>query len=139
MSKSILDEPHAAVPAAVDGANTPRRTMKLISCIVRPERLEAVKEALDQLELIKGMTVTDIRGFGRQKGQVEHYRGGEYRIRFVPKIKIEIAANAEDVERIMTSVKKAAWTGQVGDGKIFVLEMRDVLRIRTGEQGVIAL
>ena len=113
--------------------------MKLISCVIRPESLEAVTAALSQLELIGGMTVTDVRGFGRQKGQVEHYRGGEYTIRFLPKVKVEVAVQAEEADDVITAMSRAARTGQVGDGKIFVLEMRNAMRIRTGEKGTSAL
>ena len=112
--------------------------MKLISCIIRPESLEAVKEALNQLP-VGGVTITDVRGFGRQKGQVEHYRGGEYTIRFLPKIRMDMAVHAEDVDQIVTAIGKAGRTGQVGDGKIFIMDLQQALRIRTGEKGASAL
>ena len=113
--------------------------MKLVSCIIRPERLEAVKDALNSLQVVGGMTVTDVRGFGRQKGQVEHYRGGEYTIRFIPKVKVDVAVQAEDIDAVMAAVSQAARTGQIGDGKIFVTEMLNAMRIRTGERGTSVL
>ena len=113
--------------------------MKLVSCLIRPESLDAVKEALDQLHVVGGMTITEVRGFGRQKGQVEHYRGEEYTIRFLPKVKVEVAIQGEDVDQVMTAVGKAARTGAVGDGKVFVLEMHSAVRVRTGERGSRAL
>src|SRR6476620_4386779 len=105
--------------------------MKLVTCIVRPEKLDAIKSELDKLHIV-GMTVTDVRGFGRQKGQVEHYRGGEYTIRFIPKVKIDIVVQDEDVNKVMTTLGEAARTGNVGDGKIFVIDVPSAMRIRTG-------
>ncbi len=113
--------------------------MNLLWCVIRPERLDAVKEALTQAHVVGGMTITEVRGFGRQKGHVEHYRGEEYVIRFLPKIRVDIAVRREDLERTLTAVAQAARTGQVGDGKIFVVAMRHALRIRTGERGMTAL
>jgi nitrogen regulatory protein PII len=112
--------------------------MKLISCIIRPDRLDQVTEALNKEHVI-GMTLTDVRGFGRQKGQVEHYRGGEYTIRFISKVKIDLVVQDEDVTRIVNTIEQAARTGKVGDGKIFVYEVANALRIRTGEKGTNAL
>ena len=112
--------------------------MKMISCIIRPEKLEAVTNALDKQHVV-GMTVTDVRGFGRQKGQVEHYRGGTYTIRFISKVKLDLVVQDEDVTKILATVEKAARTGKVGDGKAFVIEVPDALRIRTGEKGTSAL
>ena len=113
--------------------------MKLVSCMIRPESVEAVKEALDALQVVGGITITEVRGFGRQRGQVEHYRGGEYTIRLLPKIKVDVAIREEDIDRVVTAIGKAARTGQVGDGKVFVQELRNAVRIRTGEQGATAL
>ena len=112
--------------------------MKLITCIIRPDKLDAVADALDKQHIV-GMTVTDVRGFGRQKGQVEHYRGGEYTIRFIPKVKIDAVVQDEDVQAAVATIGKVARTGNIGDGKIFVLEVKDAMRIRTGDKGVSAL
>lgn len=112
--------------------------MKMVSCIIRPEKLDAVTQALDKQHIV-GMTLTDVRGFGRQKGQVEHYRGGEYTIRFIAKIKVDIVVQDEDVSKVMSTLGEAARTGNVGDGKIFVMEVPDAMRIRTGEKGTSAL
>ncbi len=112
--------------------------MQWLSCMIRPDSLETVTGALDAIG-VGGMTVTDVRGFGRQKGQVEHYRGGEYTIRFLPKVKLEVAVHAQDADQVLTAIQHAARTGQVGDGKVFVTELRNVVRIRTGEKGPSAL
>ena len=112
--------------------------MKLVSCIVRPEKLDAITDALDKQHIV-GMTVTDVRGFGRQKGQVEHYRGGEYTIRFVPKVKIDLVVQDQDSQKVVTAIGEVARTGNVGDGKIFVGDISDAMRIRTGERGTSAL
>ena len=112
--------------------------MKLVTCIIRPEKLDAVTDALDKQHIV-GMTAIDVRGFGRQKGQVEHYRGGEYTIRFLPKVRIDVAVRAEEVDAAMAAIKTAASSGQVGDGKVFVQQVHNVVRIRTGERGLSAL
>ena len=112
--------------------------MKLVTCIVRPEKLEPITDVLDKIHIV-GMTVTDVRGFGRQKGQVEHYRGGEYTIRFVNKVRLDIVVQEEDVKRVMDAVSKVARTSNVGDGKIFVTSIENAMRIRTGEVGTSAL
>ena len=112
--------------------------MKLISCVIRPEKLEAVKEALDKQHIV-GMTVTDVRGFGRQKGQVEHYRGEEYTIRFLPKVKVDLVVQDQDAGKVLSTIRDAARTGNIGDGKIFVVSVENAMRIRTGEQGTSAL
>ena len=112
--------------------------MRLITCIIRPDKLDAVADALDKQHIV-GMTVTDVRGFGRQKGQVEHYRGGEYTIRFIPKVKIDLVVQDQDVETALTTIGKVARTGNIGDGKVFVLDVKDAMRIRTGEKGTSAL
>ena len=112
--------------------------MKLITCVIRPERLEAVTDALNKQGIV-GMTVTDVRGFGRQKGQVEHYRGEEYRIRFIQKVRLDIVVQEEDVQGVMSTIAQAAHTGNIGDGKIFVVNVADAMRIRTKEQGTSAL
>ena len=112
--------------------------MKLVTCIIRPDKLEAVADALDKQHVV-GMTVTDVRGFGRQKGQVEHYRGGEYTIRFIPKVRLDVVVQDQDVETVLTTVGKVARTGNIGDGKAFVVGVSDAMRIRTGERGTSAL
>lgn len=112
--------------------------MKQVSCIIRPEKLDAVTDALNK-EHIVGMTVTDVRGFGRQKGQVEHYRGDTYTIRFIQKVKLDLVLPDEAVEKVMNIIAQAARTGNVGDGKVFVLDVPNVMRIRTGEKGTSAL
>ena len=112
--------------------------MKQVSCIIRPEKLDAVTEALNK-EHIAGMTVTDVRGFGRQKGQVEHYRGDAYTIRFIQKVKIDIVIQDQDEGKVLGAIAEAARTGNVGDGKVFVVDVGNALRIRTGEKGTSAL
>lgn len=112
--------------------------MKLITCIVRPEKLDPIKDALDKLHIV-GMTVSDVRGFGRQKGMVEHYRGGEYTINFIPKVKLELVVQDQDADKVMVAIGDVARTGKVGDGKIFVLDVDNAMRIRTGEKGTSAL
>ncbi|MDP2302595.1 MAG: P-II family nitrogen regulator [Ignavibacteria bacterium] len=112
--------------------------MKKVEAIIRPFKLDEVKEALIELGA-KGMTITEVRGYGRQKGHTETYRGSEYRIEFVPKIKIEIVIEKEKLEKVIEAILKTAKTGQIGDGKIFVSEIEDVIRIRTEESGREAL
>ena len=112
--------------------------MKMVTCIVRPGKLESITDILDKLHIV-GMTVTDVRGFGRQKGQVEHYRGGEYTIRFINKVRLDVAVQDEDVKKVMDAVSKVAKTNNVGDGKIFVTPVENAMRIRTGEVGTSAL
>ena len=112
--------------------------MKLITCFIRPDKLDAVANALDKQHIV-GMTAADVRGFGRQKGQVEHYRGGEYTIRFISKVRLDVVVQDQDVETALTTIGKVARTGNVGDGKIFVLDVKDAMRIRTGERGTSAL
>ena len=112
--------------------------MKLISCVIRPEKLDAVTVALSKAGVV-GMTITDVRGFGRQKGQTEHYRGEEYTIRFLPKVRLEIVVQDDDVSAATKAISQAARTGNIGDGKIFVIDVKDAIRIRTGEQGTVAL
>ncbi len=102
--------------------------------IIRPHRLQDVKEALADIGVV-GMTVTDVRGAGRQKGQVERYRGSEYSIDLLAKIKIEVAVLDEQCEEVVQAIRKAAYTGEIGDGKIFILPLEDSIRVRTGERG----
>jgi nitrogen regulatory protein PII len=108
--------------------------MKLIFAIIRPHRLQDVKDALFKIG-IAGLTVTDVRGAGRQKGQVERYRGSEYRIDLLAKCKIEIAVSDDQLEETIQEIRKAAYTGETGDGKVFVLSLEDSMRIRTEERG----
>jgi nitrogen regulatory protein P-II 1 len=112
--------------------------MKKIEAIIRHNKLEEVKNALTE-QGVAGMTVTEIRGFGRQKGHTEMYRGMEYTVDFLPKIKIEIVVSDAKLQSTMEAIEKAARTGQVGDGKMFVSELLDVVRIRTGESGEAAI
>lgn len=108
--------------------------MKKIEAIIRPHLLESVKDALQTLG-VQGMTISEIKGFGRQKGHTEVYRGSEYKVEFVPKIKIEVVVGEEIVEDAVAVLVKAARTGKFGDGKIFVLPVDEAIRIRTGEHG----
>ncbi len=106
--------------------------MKLVTAIIKPFKLEEVREALDLIG-ITGMTITEVKGFGRQKGHTELYRGAEYVIDFLPKIKIEIAASLDQLNDVIDAISKSSNTGKIGDGKIFVSSLEQVIRIRTGE------
>jgi nitrogen regulatory protein P-II 1 len=108
--------------------------MKKIEAIIKPFKLDEVKEALNEIGL-RGMTVTEVKGFGRQKGHTELYRGAEYVVDFLPKIKIEIAVSDDQAEKVVETIAQTANTGRIGDGKIFVVPMEEVIRIRTGERG----
>ena len=108
--------------------------MKKIEAVIKPFKLDDVKEALQEIGL-QGMTVTDARGFGRQKGHTELYRGAEYVVDFLPKVKIELVVDDSLVERAVETIKTAAHSGRIGDGKIFILPVDDAIRIRTGESG----
>jgi len=108
--------------------------MKKIEAIIKPHKLDEVKEALNGLG-IKGMTITEVKGYGRQKGHTEIYRGAEYVVDFLPKIKLELIVAADQVEAVIHTIVTAARSGKIGDGKIFVLPVEQVLRIRTGETG----
>jgi nitrogen regulatory protein P-II 1 len=112
--------------------------MKKIEAIIKPHKLEEVKEALNEIG-IKGMTVTEVKGYGRQKGHKEIYRGAEYQVDFMPKIKLEIVLEKELVDKVVETIMKAARTGKIGDGKLFILPVEEVVRIRTGEQGTDAI
>jgi nitrogen regulatory protein P-II 1 len=112
--------------------------MKLVVAIIKPFKLEEVKEALAEVA-VQGMTVTEVKGFGRQKGHSEVYRGSEYTVDFLPKVKVEIVVADEIVPKVIAAIMKAAKTGKIGDGKVFVLPLGEAVRIRTGEQGEIAL
>jgi len=108
--------------------------MKLILAVIRPHRLQDVKESLSEIG-VAGLTVIDVRGAGRQKGQVERYRGSEYSIDLLAKCKIEVAVADDQCEEAVQAIRKAAYTGEIGDGKIFIMSLEDTMRIRTGERG----
>ena len=108
--------------------------MKLVAAIIKPFKLDDVREALSEIS-VQGMTVTEVKGFGRQKGHTELYRGAEYIVDFLPKVKIEIVVSDEDLNKAVESIQNAAKTGRIGDGKIFVTDLEQVVRIRTGEDG----
>ena len=112
--------------------------MKKIEAIIKPFKLEDVKDALTNIK-IEGMTVSEVKGFGRQKGHKEIYRGAEYVVDFLPKVKIEVVAEAGNVDQIVAAIQQSAQTGKIGDGKIFVLPVEEAVRIRTGEKGREAL
>jgi len=112
--------------------------MKLVTAIIKPFRIDDVRDALSTLG-VKGMTVTEVKGFGRQKGHTELYRGAEYVVDFLPKIKLEIAVPIELVDQVVEEIVRAAQTGKIGDGKIFITDIEQVIRIRTGETGNEAL
>ncbi len=112
--------------------------MKLITAVIKPFKLDDVREALTNVG-IEGMTVTEVKGFGRQKGQAEIYRGAEYTIAFLPKVKIDIAVDDAAAEKVIEAIQQSANTGKIGDGKIFVQELTNAVRIRTGESGNEAL
>jgi nitrogen regulatory protein P-II 2 len=112
--------------------------MKLVTAIIKPFKLDDAREALSEIG-IQGLTVTEVKGFGRQKGHTELYRGAEYVVDFLPKSKLEVAVADDQVESVIDAIKKATGTGKIGDGKIFVTELLEVVRIRTGETGAEAL
>jgi len=112
--------------------------MKLITAIIKPFKLDDVREALSEIG-VQGITVTEVKGFGRQKGHTELYRGAEYVVDFLPKVKIDVAVTDDMMEQVIESISKAANTGKIGDGKIFVMPLEQVVRIRTGETGNDAL
>jgi nitrogen regulatory protein P-II 2 len=112
--------------------------MKMITAIIKPFKLDEVREALSEIG-VQGVTVTEVKGFGRQKGHTELYRGAEYVVDFLPKVKVEVAVSDELADQAVESIEKSAKTGKIGDGKIFVNEVAQVVRIRTGETGASAL
>jgi nitrogen regulatory protein P-II 2 len=112
--------------------------MKMVTAIIKPFKLDDVREALSEVG-VQGITVTEVKGFGRQKGHTELYRGAEYVVDFLPKIKVEIAVPAEMLEKVIEAILKSAATGKIGDGKIFVYDLSQAVRIRTGENGPEAL
>jgi len=112
--------------------------MKLITVVIKPFKLDDVREALSEIG-VQGLTVTEVKGFGRQKGHTELYRGAEYVVDFLPKMKLEIAVADDQLDSVVDAISRAARTGKIGDGKIFVLPLEQAIRIRTGETGVDAL
>lgn len=112
--------------------------MKLISAVIKPSRLDAVLDAVTEAGA-SGLTVTEVRGYGRQKGKTEIYRGAEYEVKLLPKVKIEIAAPSDIVEAVVEAIARSANSGQIGDGKVFVVDLESALRIRTGETGAQAV
>jgi len=112
--------------------------MKFITAIIKPFKLDEVREALSAIG-VQGITVTEVKGFGRQKGHTELYRGAEYVVDFLPKVKIEAAVKSDMLDRVLEAIEKSANTGKIGDGKIFVFDLEQVVRIRTGETGAEAL
>lgn len=118
--------------------NSDGGSMKLVTVVIKPFKLEDVREALSSIG-IQGLTVTEVKGFGRQKGHAELYRGAEYSVNFLPKVKIDIAVADDQLDDVVDVISKAAYTGKIGDGKIFVAELQRVIRIRTGESDEAAL
>ncbi|MGO3344862.1 MAG: P-II family nitrogen regulator [Marinomonas sp.] len=112
--------------------------MKLITAIIKPFKLDEVREALSEIG-ISGITVTEVKGFGRQRGHTELYRGAEYVVDFLPKVKLELAVEVDQMERAIEAIQQSANSGKIGDGKIFVIELEQIIRIRTGETGADAI
>jgi nitrogen regulatory protein P-II 2 len=112
--------------------------MKLVTAVIKPFKLDDVREALSEIG-VQGITVTEVKGFGRQKGHTELYRGAEYVVDFLPKVKVEVATTEELLDQVIEAVTKAANTGKIGDGKIFVTNLEQIIRIRTGETGAEAV
>jgi nitrogen regulatory protein P-II 2 len=131
----VLMSARAGQAKGADGSNRGRRrrrSMKLVMAIIKPFKLDDVREALTPLG-VQGLTVSEVKGFGRQKGQTEIYRGAEYHVNFLPKVKIEVAVPDDLTEAVVEAITKAAHTGKIGDGKIFIMEIERAVRIRTGE------
>jgi nitrogen regulatory protein P-II 2 len=119
-------------------ASQKEHAMKLVSAVIKPFKLDDVREALSEIG-VRGITVTEVKGFGRQKGHTELYRGAEYVVDFLPKIKLEVAIESDQLDQVIETISKATQTGKIGDGKIFVTPLENVVRIRTGETGEAAL
>src|SRR5262245_23395842 len=135
----MVQAPSDILSALTEAPRGDRRAIKMITCVIRPEKLDAVTESLNRLNLVGGMTVTDVRGFGRQKGMNGHFMGGSYVIRFVPKVRVDLVVQEEDVPQVMQTIHRTAHTGNIGDGKVFVVDVVNALRIRTREGGTSAL
>ena len=133
-----LVRPFGMMPFRIRGSGQPEENMKLITAIIKPFKLEDVREALHEIG-VQGMTVTEVKGFGRQKGHTELYRGAEYVVDFLPKVKLEIGIAADMADKVIDAITNAANTGKIGDGKIFVSNLEQTIRIRTGESGPDAL
>ncbi|HZD98653.1 MAG TPA: P-II family nitrogen regulator [Micromonosporaceae bacterium] len=112
--------------------------MKLVTAVIKPYQLDAVKEGLHALG-VNGLTVSEVQGYGRQKGHTEVYRGAEYTVEFVPKIRLEVVTDEVDVDKVVDAIVESARTGKIGDGKVWVTPVEDVIRVRTGERGIDAL
>lgn len=112
--------------------------MKMITAMIKPMKLDDVREALSEMG-VTGMTATDVKGFGNQKGHTEQYRGNEFTVDFIPKVKLEIGVSAENVDKVIETIRQVANTGKIGDGKIFVTNIEQAVRVRTGESGNVAL
>src|SRR5690349_1039944 len=128
----------SAFGASAAGSGRARNAMKKLEAIIKPFKLDEVKEALQEVGL-QGITVTEAKGFGRQKGHTELYRGAEYVVDFLPKVKIEVVLGDDMVEKAVEAIRRAAQTGRIGDGKIFVSNIEEAIRIRTGESGLDAI
>jgi nitrogen regulatory protein PII len=127
------------IPFAVPKARErEKEAMKKIEAIIKPFKLDDVKEALHGIG-VQGLTITEVKGFGRQKGHTELYRGAEYVVDFLPKVKLEVVVSADQVESVIGAITEAAGTGRIGDGKIFVTALEEAVRIRTGERGAAAV
>jgi nitrogen regulatory protein P-II 1 len=113
-------------------------SMKLVTAVIKPYQLDAVKEGLHALG-VNGLTVSEVQGYGRQKGHTEVYRGAEYSVEFVPKIRLEVVTDEVDVDKVVDAIVESAKTGKIGDGKVWVTPVEDVIRVRTGERGIDAL
>jgi nitrogen regulatory protein P-II 1 len=137
-SRSMRSATHGTALARQAGSHERDQQMKKIEAIIRHFKLEEVKDALNA-QGVKGMTVTEVRGFGRQKGHTETYRGAEYSVDFLPKVKIEVVVSDDEAQAVISKIMTTARTGQVGDGKIFVTNLADVVRIRTGETAAAAI
>jgi nitrogen regulatory protein P-II 1 len=137
-TRSCVKKAHPDEDVAICSKGREARAVKKIEAIIKPFKLDEVKEALQEVGL-QGITVTEAKGFGRQKGHAELYRGAEYIVDFLPKVKIEIVIGDDLVERAIDAIRRAAQTGRIGDGKIFVSNIEEAIRIRTGESGLDAI